>query len=101
MAKKSVIHRDKVRARMIAAVRSARDALRNFIKGPKASFEEKLEASMKLNKKPRNQSPSRLRRRCNCCGRPRGVYRKFGLCRICLRIAAMRGDVPGLVKSSW
>ena len=101
MSKKSVIARNKVRVRMVAAVKGTRDALRNLIKGVSASFDEKMEAATQMNKKSRDQSPTRLRRRCNCCGRPRGVYRKFGLCRMCLRIAAMRGDVPGLVKSSW
>lgn len=54
-----------------------------------------------LHKLPVNSSPSRLNRRCELCGRPKAVYRKFGLCRICLREAVMRGDVPGCVKSSW
>ena len=39
--------------------------------------------------------------RCNRCGRPRSVYRKFGLCRVCLRELALRGDLPGVTKSSW
>ncbi len=44
---------------------------------------------------------TRVRNRCNMCGRPRGYYRRFGLCRICLREEALKGNIPGLVKSSW
>ena len=60
-----------------------------------------FEAYLKLNKLPRNASRCRGTRRCRICGRPRGVYRAYGLCRVCLRQAAMRGDIPGMVKSSW
>ena len=66
-----------------------------------ASDEEKWDAQVQLQKLPRDASPVRQRRRCQITGRPHGVYRKFGLCRNKLREAAMRGDVPGLVKSSW
>jgi small subunit ribosomal protein S14 len=44
---------------------------------------------------------SRIVRRCGMCGRPRAVYRKFGICRICLRDHALRGEIPGMRKSSW
>lgn len=39
--------------------------------------------------------------RCNRCGRPRSVYRKFGLCRVCLRELALKGELPGITKSRW
>ena len=68
---------------------------------PENSYEEKMAAFEKLQKLPRNASPSRVTRRCSLTGRPHAVYRKFGLSRIKLREAAMRGDIPGLVKSSW
>lgn len=51
-----------------------------------------------------NQTPKyevRHRNRCNRCGRPRAVYRKFGICRICFRLMALRGEIPGVRKSSW
>ena len=56
---------------------------------------------MQLQKLPRDASPSRVRNRCKLTGRPRGVYRKFGLARTKLREVANRGEIPGLVKSSW
>ena len=68
---------------------------------PENSYEEKMAAFEELQKLPRNASPSRVTRRCSMTGRPHAVYRKFGLSRIKLREAAMRGDIPGLVKSSW
>ena len=76
-------------------------ALKAAFKNPKNSYEEKMAAFVKLQKLPRNASPSRMTRRCSLTGRPHAVYRKFGLSRIKLREAAMRGDIPGLVKSSW
>ena len=65
------------------------------------SYDEQENALVKLQKMDRNASKTRVRTRCFCCGRPRAVYRKFGLCRICLRQIAMQGDVPGLKKASW
>ena len=64
-------------------------------------MQERRLAQAQLRKLPRNASPTRLRNRCRMTGRPHGYYRKFGLGRNKLREAAMRGDVPGLVKSSW
>jgi small subunit ribosomal protein S14 len=101
MAKKSMIAREKKRTRIAAKYAVKRTALKATLVSEKASDEEKWEAQVKLQKLPRDASPSRQRRRCQITGRPHGVYRKFGLCRNKLREAAMRGDVPGLVKSSW
>ena len=92
MAKQSM------KARKFAAKRAE---LKAIIVSVTASDEEKWDAQVKLQKLPRDASPSRQRRRCQITGRPHGVYRKFGLCRNQLRQAAMRGDVPGLVKASW
>jgi small subunit ribosomal protein S14 len=60
-----------------------------------------MEARQKLQQLPRDSSPVRQRNRCELTGRPRGYFRKFGLCRLKLREAAMRGEVPGIVKASW
>ena len=101
MAKKSMIAREKKRARTVAKFAGKRAELKAILKDANASDEEKDEAQLKLQKLPRNASPVRQQRRCQVTGRPHAVYRKFGLCRNKLREAAMRGDVPGLVKASW
>ncbi len=101
MAKKSMIAREKKRARMVAKYAGKRAALKTVLSDTEVSDEEKWDAQMALQKLPRDASPVRQQRRCQITGRPHGVYRKFGLCRNKLREAAMRGDVPGLVKASW
>jgi small subunit ribosomal protein S14 len=101
MAKKSMIAREAKRERTVAKFAAKRAELKAIIKSPKADDDEKWEAQVKLQKLPRDASPSRQRNRCQLTGRPHGVYSKFGLCRNKLREAAMRGDVPGLVKASW
>lgn len=101
MAKKSMIAREKKRAKLSYKAKQKREELRVVINDPEVAYEEKMTAVEQLNKRPRDESASRCQKRCRSCGRPRGVYRKFGLCRICLREATMRGDVPGLSKSSW
>jgi small subunit ribosomal protein S14 len=101
MAKKSMIAREKKRTKIAAKYAVKRAALKATLVSTKASDNEKWEAQVSLQKLPRDASPTRQRRRCQITGRPHGVYRKFGLCRNKLREAAMRGDVPGLVKSSW
>lgn len=101
MAKKSMIAREKKRTKIAAKYAVKRAALKATLVNTKASDDEKWEAQVNLQKLPRDASPTRQRRRCQITGRPHGVYRKFGLCRNKLREAAMRGDVPGLVKSSW
>lgn len=82
-------------------VRAARKTLKDIVVDINKSYEEKMEAVAKLSQRNRNESPCRVRNRCRFCGRSRGVYHKFGLCRIHLREAMMRGDVPGMVKASW
>jgi small subunit ribosomal protein S14 len=101
MAKKSMIARENKRARMVARYAGKRAALKAILKDVNASDEAKWEAQIALQKLPRDASPVRQQRRCQVTGRPHAVYRKFGLSRNKLREAAMRGDVPGLVKSSW
>ena len=101
MAKTSMVEREKKRAKTVAKYAAKRKALKEAIRNPKATEEERYEAQVKLQQLPRDASPSRGQRRCRITGRPRGVYRKFGLARNKLREAAMRGDIPGLVKASW
>lgn len=101
MAKQSMIARENKRTATVKKYAAKRAELKAIIIDPNASDEDKWSAQIKLQKLPRDASPSRQRRRCQLTGRPHGVYRKFGLCRNKLREAAMRGDVPGLVKASW
>ncbi|MCQ8182047.1 30S ribosomal protein S14 [Methylomonas sp. SURF-1] len=101
MAKKSMIARETKRVGLIKKYETKRNALKEVIRSPSASFEEKENAQIQLQKLPRDSSKSRLRNRCKLTGRPHGYYRKFGLSRNKLREATMRGDVPGLSKASW
>lgn len=101
MAKKSMIAREAKRAKAVAKFAAKRAELKAIIANPESSEDQVWEAQVKLQKMPRDASPARQQRRCRITGRPHAVYRKFGLCRNKLREAAMRGDVPGLVKASW
>lgn len=101
MAKRSMVNRERKRERLVEKYAEKRAGLKRIIKDMSVSPEERNEARIKLNKMPRDSSPSRLRNRCALTGRPNGYYRKFGLGRNMLREAAMRGDIPGLVKASW
>jgi small subunit ribosomal protein S14 len=101
MAKLSMKEREKKRQLTVNKYAKKRAELKAVIANVNASDEERWEAQIKLQKLPRDSSPTRQRNRCGLTGRPHGFYRKFGLGRNKLREAAMRGDVPGLVKSSW
>ena len=101
MAKVSMIQREKKRTKMVARYAKKRAELKAVIGDVNRSDEERWEAQNKLQRLPRDSSPIRQQNRCRITGRPHGVYRKFGLCRNILREVAMRGEVPGLVKSSW
>jgi small subunit ribosomal protein S14 len=101
MAKLSTINRELKREALVKKYEPKRKALLAIINDSKLSDEERMEARLKLQQLPRNASPTRLRNRCEITGRPRGTYRKFGLARSKLREAAMRGEIPGLVKGSW
>ncbi len=101
MAKKSMIAREHKRTKLVAQFAAKRAELKKTIVSEEVSYEEKMLAVTALAKLPRDSSSSRQRNRCRITGRPHGYYRKFGLSRNKLREAAMRGDVPGLVKASW
>ena len=101
MAKTSMKAREEKRQRTVLRFSEKRTKLKEIIRNPNTSDEDRLEAQIKLQKLPRNASPVRLQRRCSITGRPRAVYRKFGLGRNKIRELAMKGDIPGLVKSSW
>ena len=101
MAKSCMVNREVKRIRMVQKYAVKRAELKAAIINTALSEEERTAAREKLNKMPRDSSPVRIRNRCSITGRPHGYYRKFGLGRNKLREAAMRGDVPGLVKASW
>ncbi len=101
MAKLSMVERERKRQRTVKKYAAKRAALKAVVKNPNSTYEERQLAVLNLQKLPRNASPTRHRNRCKITGRPHGFYRKFGLCRNKLREAAMRGDIPGLVKASW
>ncbi len=101
MAKLSLINREKKKRKVVAKYKTKRAELTAVIDNPRLSDDERQMARDKFHALPRNSSPSRLRNRCQITGRPRGTYRKFGLGRTKLREAAMRGEIPGLVKASW
>ena len=101
MAKKSMVEREAKRAKLVEKYAAKRAELKALIQDVNASDEERFDAQLKLQQLPRDSSPVRQRNRCRITGRPHGYYNKFGLSRNKLREAAMRGDVPGLKKSSW
>jgi small subunit ribosomal protein S14 len=101
MAKTSMVERENKRTKMVKKYAVKRTALKEVIHNINTSDEDRAVAQEKLNSLPRDSSPSRQRSRCSITGRPRGVYRKFGLGRNKLREAAMNGEIPGLTKASW
>ena len=101
MAKLALINRDKKRREIVQKFKAKRAALLETINNQRASDEDREAARVKLQLLPRNASPVRLRNRCSITGRPRGVYRKFGLGRSKLRDFIMAGEVPGVIKASW
>ncbi|MCK5335356.1 MAG: 30S ribosomal protein S14 [Gammaproteobacteria bacterium] len=101
MAKVSMVQRELKRTKLVNKYKAKRAELKAIIANPESSFDELMAAQDKLNTLPRDSSPVRQRNRCSITGRPHGYYRKFGLARNKLREAAMRGDIPGLVKASW
>ncbi|MBF2080562.1 MAG: 30S ribosomal protein S14 [Synechococcales cyanobacterium T60_A2020_003] len=100
MAKKSMVERDKKRARLIAKYAAKRAELKEAFENAD-SQQERMDIHRQIQQLPRNSAPSRLRNRCWSTGRPRGYYRDFGLCRNELRRMAHEGLLPGVVKSSW
>jgi len=101
MAKKSMLMRNAKRERLVKRYAAKRAALKETIRNPKSTDDERDAALAKLQALPRDASPSRLRNRCALTGRPHGYYRKFGLSRTKLRETMMRGEIPGLTKASW
>lgn len=101
MAKKSMLARENRRKKLVKKFSAKRKELKEIISSESASYEEKMMAVESLQTLPRDSCSARQRNRCRITGRPHGYYRKFGLSRNKLREAAMRGDVPGLVKASW
>jgi small subunit ribosomal protein S14 len=101
MAKTNMVEREKRRARVAAKYATKRAALKELIRNPRTSPEDRAAAQAKLQAQPRDASASRQRKRCAITGRSRGVYRKFGLSRVKIREVANRGEIPGLSKASW
>lgn len=101
MAKKSQINRDNLRKQLIAKYSEQRATLRRILKDPNASMEDKVEAQNKFAKLPRNSCSTRKNNRCAVSGRSKAYYNKFGISRIALRELALRGQLPGVRKSSW
>ena len=101
MAKLALINRDKKRRATVKRFAAKRAELLAIINNQKLAPEERYEARLRLQQLPRDASPVRLRNRCALTGRPRGVFRKFGLARGKLRDIAMRGEIPGVIKASW
>lgn len=101
MAKLSLINREEKRARMVKKYAAKRAELKAVIGNAQVGDEERMAAIRALQALPRNSSPVRQRSRCQLTGRPRGVFKKFGLARGKLREYAMRGEIPGIVKASW
>jgi len=101
MAKTAVINRNEKRRKTVKKFEVKRAALLAIINDFKQPEDERMAARLQLQRLPRNASPTRVRNRCELTGRPRGVYRKFGLGRNKLREIAMRGEIPGMTKASW
>ena len=101
VAKTALINREQKRRDTVKKFAVRRTELLAIVNNAKAGQEERFAARTKLQELPRNASPTRLRNRCALTGRPRGVFRKFGLGRNKLREIAMRGEIPGMVKASW
>ncbi len=101
MAKKSKIVRERKLIKNVQKYASLRADLKNVIKNPNSSFEERESAIAKLDKLPKSSSRIRIRNRCFKTGRPRGVIRRFKLSRLSFREMALKGEIPGVTKASW
>lgn len=101
MAKLALINREEKRRKTVAQFAKKREALLEIINDQNRSDADRYEARLKFQLLPRNASPSRVRNRCALTGRPRGVFRKFGMCRNKIRELAFKGEIPGIVKASW
>ena len=101
MAKVSAVNRNNKRRKLAKSFDAKRTKLKEIIADKEAPMEERFAAVLKLAEMPRNSSKTRIRNRCALTGRPRGNFRKFNLCRVVLRDLALRGELPGVTKSSW
>ena len=101
MAKLALKLREQKRRKTVDKFKARRLELLELLQNPRVSDEDKEAARARLQKLPRDASPVRLRNRCALTGRPRGVFRKFGLGRTKLRELALKGEVPGVIKASW
>ncbi|VFP86167.1 30S ribosomal protein S14 [Buchnera aphidicola (Cinara pseudotaxifoliae)] len=101
MAKQSMKFREIKRSKLAIKYYSVRTQLKKIIKSKLSSDKDRWNAMLKLQTLPRDSSPSRQRNRCRQTGRPHAFLRKFGLSRMKLREAAMKGEIPGLTKASW
>ena len=101
MAKRALINRDEKRRKLVEKFAAKRESLFAVVNDKARTEEERFAARLEIQALPRNSSPVRLRNRCKLTGRPRGVFRKFGLGRSKLRDFVMRGEVPGMTKASW
>jgi small subunit ribosomal protein S14 len=101
MAKTSMVERERRRAKIVKRYAAKRADLKEQIRSPRTSADDRAAAQVKLQQMPRDASKSRQRNRCAITGRSRGVYRKFGLSRVKIREVAFRGEIPGLTKASW
>ena len=101
MAKKSMVAREVKRRQLVEQFKDQREQLKQQLLDQDLSYDERWQAMLDLQKLPRDSSRSRKRKRCALTGRPRGFFRRFGLARNALREVVMRGEAPGVVKSSW
>jgi small subunit ribosomal protein S14 len=101
MAKTSMIEREKKRQALVDRYAAKRAELKAIARDESRPMEERFKAQLKLAKLPRNSSATRLHNRCEVTGRPRSYYRKLRMSRIALRDLASKGQIPGMVKSSW
>ena len=101
MAKLSLINREKKREALVEKFSAKRAKIKLQLQDVALSEQEKFELRLKLQSLPRNANPTRLRNRCALTGRPRGFFRRFGLCRNKIREIAMCGEIPGITKASW
>ena len=101
MSKLSLVNREEKRRATVKKYAAKRKELVEIINNQRVSSEDRYAARVKLQQLPRDASPVRLRNRCALTGRPRGVYKKFGLARAKLRDIALRGEIPGVIKASW
>ncbi len=101
MAKVSMIQRQLKREKLVAKYAAKRAAIKEQLENRDLALGDRVQLVMKLAKLPRNSSATRLNNRCQVSGRPKAYYRKLKMSRIALRDLASKGEIPGMVKSSW